>query len=86
MEKTTVIEMTGSPKDAGFSTKEVFLSQLAPFNFTHGSMTKKENKVDILVCDSPFSGTSKLKMAKELGVEIMTYDGLKEEYALEGDL
>lgn len=80
------VEFTGSPKSAGFKTKESFLTALAPFGFEHGKMTKKNNTVDILVTNEPTSTTSKMSLAAELGVEIMTYEDLAETFGLEGDL
>ena len=81
-----VICMTGSPKNAGFSTKAIFLGLLSEFGFTEGKMTKKNNVVDILVTDSTESETTKMKMASELGVEIMTYDELASAFGIEGDI
>lgn len=81
-----VIECTGSPKSAGFSTKEVFLDSLSEFGYTHGKMSKKNNVVDILVSNDLSSTTTKMSLAKELGVEIMTYQDLKDAFDLEGDL
>jgi hypothetical protein len=79
------IEMTGSPKSAGFKTKESFLSELGVYGFSHSKMTKKGNQVNILVCDDLDSETSKMKLAKELGIEIMTYEQMKEAFDLLGD-
>lgn len=76
------IEMTGSPKSAGFKTKDEFLEKLKPFGYQHGKMKKKDNKVDILVTNDPFSKTNKMELAKELGVEIMTYEEIVELYEL----
>lgn len=81
-----VIEMTGSPKSAGFSTKDIFLSELAPFGYEHGEMKKKNNTVDILVTNDLSSTTNKMALAKSLGVEIMTYEQLAEAFDLQGDL
>lgn len=81
-----IIEMTGSPKSAGFSTKEIFLDSLSEYGYAHGKMSKKNNKVDILVTNDPSSTTNKMDLAKELGVEIMTYMDLKDAFDLEGDL
>lgn len=81
-----VIEMTGSPKSSGFKTKATFLAALADYGYTKGKMRKKDNKVDILVTDDMSSETNKMKTAKELGVEIMTYTDLVEAFDLEGDL
>jgi len=79
------IEMTGSPKPY-FSTKEVFLSELSEFGFDHAKMSKKNNKVSILVTNDLDSQTSKMDLAKELGVEIMTYEQMKEDFDLQGDM
>ncbi|NPV12972.1 MAG: hypothetical protein HPY57_14495 [Ignavibacteria bacterium] len=81
-----IICMTGSPKTSGFSTKAVFLNKLAPYGYSEGKMTKKNNKVDILVTDDLNSKTNKMSLAKELGVEIMTYAELAEAFDLEGDI
>lgn len=80
-----VIEMTGSPKSAGFKTKSTFLEKLKPFGFTQSKMKKKDNPVNILVTNDPNSQTSKMSLANELGVEIMTYEDLKDAYELEID-
>lgn len=80
------IEMTGSPKSANFSTKQAFLNELAQHGFAHSKISKKSNVVSILVCDSPDSGTAKIESAKSLGIEIMTYEELKEAFNLVGDL
>jgi len=81
-----IIEMTGSPKSAGFKTKATFLEALAPFGYTHGKMTKKNNTVDILVTNEPDSTTNKMTLAKKIGVEIMTYEELVELFDLDGDI
>jgi NAD-dependent DNA ligase len=78
---TKVVEFTGSPKPF-FKTKADFLTAIQDYGFTHGTMSKKDNKVDILVCDSPDSGTSKLKLAAELGVEVMTYEDMAELFGI----
>ena len=80
------IEFTGSPKSAGFSTKAVFLDALKEHGFDHGSMTKRDNIVDILCTNTPNSTTNKMKLAAELGVEIMTYEEMVDIYDLVGDL
>jgi hypothetical protein len=79
------IEMTGSPKSAGFSTKEAFLSALSNYGYVHSKITKKNNKVSILVTDDIDSNTTKMQTAKELGIEIMTYLEIKEQFNLDGD-
>ena len=75
---TKYIEMTGSPRSAGFKTKAIFLEYLEPFGFTQAKMTKRKNKVTILVTNDKNSQTAKMRMAKDLGVEIMTYFELAE--------
>lgn len=80
------IVMTGRPKSAGFSTKAVFLSKLSEFGYQEGKMRKTNNEVDILVTNTPDSTTSKMKLAAELNIEIMTYEELAEAFDLEGDL
>ena len=81
-----IIEMTGSPKSAGFSTKAAFLDKLAPFGYSQSKMTKKNNKVDILVTNDLSSTTNKMSLAKDLGIEIMTYAELAEAFGLSGDI
>jgi hypothetical protein len=79
------IECTGSPKPY-FSTKEVFLTEISEFGFEHGKMSKKNNKVSVLCCSDLDSNSSKMQLAKELGVEIMTYEQIKEDFDLQGDM
>jgi len=76
-EKTRYIECTGSPKPF-FKTKQEFLDLLTPFNFEHGKMTKRNNNVSILITNDLGSSTNKMRLARELGVEIMTYEDLSE--------
>lgn len=78
------IVMTGSPKSAGFSTKSIFLEQLSEFGFEDGKRINKETS--ILVTNDVNSQTSKMKKAAELGVEIMTYEEMAENFDLEGDI
>ena len=80
-----VIEMTGSPKSAGFKTKASFLEKLAPHGYTQDKMRKKNNPVDVLVTNDPDSSTNKMVLAKELGVDIMTYEDLTDLFELETD-
>ena len=81
-----VIEMTGSPKSSGFKNKATFLGELEAFGYTQNKMRKKGNLVDILVTDDMTSETKKMSLAKDLGVEIMTYTDLVEAFDLEGDM
>ncbi len=81
-----IIEMTGSPKSAGFKTKGTFLAALEDFGYSQDKMKKKGNTVNILVTDDLSSETNKMTLAKELGIEIMTYTDLVEAFDLSGDL
>jgi hypothetical protein len=80
------IEFTGSPKSAGFKTKATFLAALEPYGYSKTKMTKKNNVVDILVTDDINSTSSKMELAKELGIEIMTYVDIIDAFDLEGDI
>ena len=71
-----IVEFTGSPKEFGFSKKEFFLEKIKPYGFEHGKMSKRNNTCDILCCAEKTSGSAKLKLAEELGVEILTYGEL----------
>lgn len=89
MEGVKYIEMTGSPKSAGFSTKAVFLSELQNSgngDWDQSSMTKKDNIVSILVTNDLTSTTNKMKLAEQLGVDVKTYEEMAELFDLEGDL
>jgi hypothetical protein len=79
------IEMTGSPKDFGFKTKTSFMEKLEPFGYQQDKMKKRNNPVDILVTDNLDSTSNKMKLAKELDIEIMTYGELAELFDLEED-
>ena len=74
--------MTGSPKNSGFKTKKTFLEALSVFGYEES----KIKDCDILCTDKPESTTKKMSLAKELGIEIMTYEDLVEAFDLEGDL
>jgi stalled ribosome alternative rescue factor ArfA len=76
-----VVELTGSPKPY-FATKELLLEQLADFGYSHGKMSKKDNKVDILLTDDLNKSSSKMLLAKSLGVEIMSYEDITELFGL----
>ena len=75
-------EMTGSPKPF-FKQKSVFVEKMNELGWEQCKMTKKNNQCDVLVCDSPESGTSKLILASTLGVEIMTYEDIVELFDLD---
>lgn len=79
-------EMTGSPKTAGFSTKSIFAENMSDFGWEQCKMTKRNNECQVLVTDDLSSTSNKMKLAKELGVEIMSYEEIVELFDLEGDL
>ena len=81
-----IIVMTGSPKSAGFKTKKSFLNAISDYGYVEGKFRKTNNEVDILITDDLSSTTSKMKTAKELNVEIMTYLDFVDLFDLEGDL
>jgi DNA ligase (NAD+) len=68
-------EMTGSPKEFGFSKKEDFVKLLKENNYVHTGLDKSTS---ILITDDLSSSSSKMAKAKKLGVEIMTYDQVLE--------
>lgn len=64
-----LVEMTGSPKDAGIKTKDEFLDIIAPFKFEHGKLSEAK----YLVTDDLKSKSSKMVAAVKKGIEIYTY-------------
>ena len=79
--ETKYFEMTGSPKPQ-FSKKEEFVIAMSAFNWIQSKMTKKNNKCNVLVCSDLSSDSNKMQLAKELGVEIMTYEEIVELFEL----
>jgi hypothetical protein len=76
------MELTGSPKSTGFKTKASFLNAMSDFGWTQDKMRIKNNQVKMLVTNDIFSNTNKMKMAKRLGIDIVTYDELVELFEL----
>lgn len=72
-----IFEMTGSPKEFGFNTKNDFVKAVEPFGLVHGSLNKD---CHYLVTDDTSSKTSKMTKAEKLGVKIVTYSELFNEY------
>jgi DNA ligase (NAD+) len=64
-------ELTGSPKEFGFSKKDEFVKLLKEHNYVHTGLDKSTS---ILITDDLSSSSSKMAKAKKLGIEIMTYD------------
>jgi len=78
--------MTGSPKSAGFKTKATFFEKLSEYgDFEEIKAISKKNLADILVTNTPDSETKKMQDARDLGVEILTYEDMKETFELEAD-
>ena len=74
--KTIIIEMTGSPKEFGFATKEEFINSVEPYGVVAG---KLNSECTYLITDDLSSTTSKMVKAKKLGKEILTYGQLYSE-------
>jgi DNA ligase (NAD+) len=68
-----LFEMTGSPKEYGFKTKEEFVKKVAEQGYVHTSLS---DKCKFLITDDLYSTSSKMAKAKKLGVEIITYTDL----------
>jgi DNA ligase (NAD+) len=65
-----LFEMTGSPKEFGFKTKDEFLAKVKAAGWVHHGLDKEAK---YLVTDDLSSTSSKMTKAKKLGVEIITY-------------
>ena len=65
-----LFEMTGSPKDFGFKTKDEFLSKVKSAGWVQHGLDKESK---YLVTDDLNSSSSKMAKAKKLGIEIITY-------------
>lgn len=64
--------MTGSPKEFGYKTKDVFASEKLPSNWiVQKAITPDTN---ILITDDIDSKSSKMTKAKKNGIEIISYD------------
>lgn len=72
---TKVMEMTGSPKEFGFATKNDFVTAVAPYGIIAGTLNKD---CSFLVTDNLDSMTSKMEKAAKLGVQVVTYGQLIE--------
>lgn len=73
--KTRIMEMTGSPKEFGFATKNDFVAAVAPYGIIAGTLNKD---CSFLVTDNLDSMTSKMEKAAKLGVQVVTYGQLIE--------
>jgi DNA ligase (NAD+) len=68
-------ELTGSPKDFGFKTKEEFINRLKIYGYVHTDLNKSTN---YLITDDIESSSSKTLKAKKLNVKIITYSQVLE--------
>jgi len=68
------IEMTGSPKNFGFKTKEKFLETLKPFGVEQTKLNSPY--CTFLITDNLLSKTIKMRTAKSRGIQILTYGQL----------
>lgn len=69
MEGAVTFEMTGSPKMAGYKTKEDFVSFVS--TWIH---TKLKKDTTYLITDDKVSSTSKMKFAEKNSIVVLTYD------------
>lgn len=72
-----ILEMTGSPKSAGFKVKSEFVNFAKSNGFDHG---KLDTNCKYLLTDSYDSSSSKMAKAKKLGVDIITYEDFKNKF------
>lgn len=68
-------EMTGSPKEFGFATKDDFVKAVEPYGYVPSSLTAKTT---YLITDDITSTTGKMAKAIKLGVKTLTYGQLIE--------
>jgi NAD-dependent DNA ligase len=68
---TITFEMTGSPKEFGFKTKDEFIKMVNAKGFVH---TPLQKGTKYLITDDVNSSSSKMSKAKKLGIEIISYD------------
>lgn len=74
-EDAITYELTGSPKEFGFKTKEEFVNRLKSHGYVHTDLNKSTN---YLITDDIESSSSKMSKAKKLNVKIITYTQILE--------
>ena len=74
-EDAITYELTGSPKEFGFKTKEEFVNRLKSHGYIHTDLNKSTN---YLITDDIESSSSKMAKAKKLNVSIITYSQILE--------
>ena len=68
---TITFELTGSPKEFGFKTKDEFIKMVSAKGFVH---TPLQKGTKYLITDDVSSSSSKMSKAIKLGIEIISYD------------
>ena len=71
---TITFELTGSPKEFGFKTKEEFIKMVSAKGFVH---TPLQKGTKYLITDDVSSSSSKMSKAIKLGIEIISYEQAK---------
>lgn len=78
-------EMTGSPRESGYSTKAELIKHLENFGYIKDDMsgegygTSPDEVCELLLTDSYDSKSSKMYKAQKLGIKILTYEDLLKE-------
>jgi len=78
-------EMTGSPRNSGYSTKAELIKHLENFGYVKDDMsgegygTSPEDVCELLLTDSYDSKSSKMYKAQKLGIKVLTYEDLLKE-------
>ena len=78
-------EMTGSPRESGYSTKAELIKHLENFGYVKDDMsgegygTSPEDVCELLLTDSYDSKSSKMYKAQKLGIKVLTYEDLLKE-------
>ena len=78
-------EMTGSPRNSGYSTKAELIKHLENFGYVKDDMsgegygTSPEDVCELLLTDSYDSKSSKMYKAQKLGIRVLTYEDLLKE-------
>ena len=78
-------EMTGSPRESGYSTKAELIKHLENFGYIKDDMSGEgygsspDEVCELLLTDSYDSKSSKMYKAQKLGIKIITYEDLLKE-------
>lgn len=74
-----LVEMTGSPREHGFKTKQKFIETLNSFG-VDVQPSKLKHGADYLITNDLSSDTIKMKTAKQMRVPIKTYSEFVNEF------